>query len=114
MAVDFVWPWSWGPLSNSGGFQPNYFRIPFENAPHIFGTAYLAELSTGSSDGTDGVAVATFKRFEFLDDNGIVQQSPDLTSVSSWIDVPRCVSITIALDLIDATALGGWSFYFLS
>jgi hypothetical protein len=113
MAVDFVQTWSWGPISNPGALQTNYFRIPFGNAPHIVGSAYLAEVSTGELAGTGGVAVASFKRFEFLDDNGIVQEN-ELTSVSSFVEVQRCVSITIALDLVAATGCGGWSFYWLS
>jgi hypothetical protein len=67
----------------------------------------------GGGSGTAGVAVASFKRFEFLDDNGIVQET-ELTSVSSFVEVQRCVSITIALDLVAATGCGGWSFYWLS
>jgi hypothetical protein len=113
MAVDWCQVWSWGPITNPGDRQNNYFRIPFADAPHIVGSAYLNEVSIGDRDGTAGVAVATFKRFEFLDDNGLVQVT-DLTSVSAFIEVQRCVSITIAFDLIDATACAGWSFYWLS
>jgi hypothetical protein len=113
MSVDFVQAWTWGPITTSGGLQTNYFRIPFGGAPHIVGTSYLAEVSTGASGGTAGVAVASFKRFEFFDDNGIVQET-EITSVASIIEVERCVSITIALDLTDATGCGGWSFYWLS
>ncbi len=108
MAVDFVQSWTWGPLTNSGDFQPNYFRIPFSGTPHIIGTAFLAEVSTGMNNGSGGVAVATFKRFEFMDDQGVVQETEQAV-VSSIIEVERCVSITIALDLVDATAVGGWT-----
>jgi hypothetical protein len=102
---------SWGPLDNSGGdVQHNYFRIPFGGAPNVFATSYLAEVSIGSANGQAGVAVAAFKRFEFLDPNGIVQET-EITSVASWLFVASCVSITIALDLQDATAMGGWTFY---
>jgi hypothetical protein len=58
------------------------------------------------------VAVATFKRFEFLDDKGFVREV-DRPEVSSFIEVERCVSITVALDLIAATGCGGWSFVWL-
>lgn len=47
MAVDFVQTWSWGPLTNSGSLQTNYFRIPLSGTPHIIGSAYLAEVSVG-------------------------------------------------------------------
>lgn len=102
---------SWGPLESSGGdVQHNYFRIPFGGAPTVFATSYLAEVSIGAADGQAGVAVAAFKRFEFLDANGVVQET-EIASVASWLLVASCVSITIALDLQDATALGGWTFY---
>ena len=113
MAVDFVQTWTWGPIFNPGGQQNNYFRIPFAGTPHIIGSAYLAEMSNGASNGVAGVAVASFKRFEFLDDQGLTQET-ELTNISSFIEVESCVSITIALDLIDATACGGWTFYWLS
>lgn len=113
MAVDWVQTWTWGPITNSGGFQPNYFRIPFSGTPHIVGSAYLAEVSVGEQGGTAGVAVACFKRFEFLDGNGIVQET-EITSVAAFIEVENCVSITIALDLTAATGMGGWTFYWLS
>ena len=54
--------------------------------------------------------MAAFKRFEFLDNNSNVQET-EITSVASWLLVENCVSITIALDLQDATAMGGWTFY---
>jgi hypothetical protein len=102
---------SWGPLEYSGtDVQRNYFRIPFGGAPTVLATSYLAEVSTGGANGQAGVAVAAFKRFEFVDDNGLVQET-EITSVASWLLVARCVSITIALDLQDATGLGGWTFY---
>ncbi len=113
MPVEFIQAWTWGPISNPGDFQTNYARIPFDGAPHIVGTSYLAAVSTGESGGAGGVATATFKRFEFLDDNGNLQET-ELTSVASIIEVNRCVSITIALDLTDAAACGGWSFYWMS
>src|SRR4051812_8368743 len=98
MPVNFVQDFSWGPISNAGDLQTHYFRIPFGGTPHIKATAYLAEVSIGQKDGRAGTAVATFKRFEFLDDNGIVQET-ELAAVSSFLEVNRCVSITIALDL---------------
>lgn len=113
MAVDFVQAATWGPIVNPGGLQTHYFRIPFRGTPHLVATSYLAEVSIGLRDGRYGVAVATFKRFEFLDGEGFVRET-ELTAVSSILEVDRCVSITIALDLETATAMGGWSFYFLS
>jgi hypothetical protein len=109
MPVDWVQTWTWGLITNPGSLQTNYFRIPFSGTPHIIGSAYLAELSPGEQ----GVAVAAFKRFEFLDGNGLVQET-EITSVASFIEVENCVSITIALDLIAATVLGGWTFYWVS
>jgi hypothetical protein len=113
MATDWVQTVTWGPITNSGELQNNYFRIPFAGAPHIVGSAYLAELSLGGNDGVSGIAVATFKRCEFLDDGGLLQVR-EFTSLSSLIEVVRCVSITIALDLTDAVAMGGWTFYWMS
>ena len=102
---------SWGPLQYSGtDVQHNYFRIPFGGAPNVLATSYLAEVSIGDTNGQAGVAVVAFKRFEFFDDNGVVQET-EITSVGSSLFVARCVSITIALDLQDATGLGGWTFY---
>jgi hypothetical protein len=114
MAVGTVWIASWGPINNPGAFQPNYWRIPFAGTPHILATAYLAEVSVGSlGDGIGGTAVASFKRFEFMDDDGFVQET-EVTSVTSILEVSRCVSITVALDLVVATGMGGWTFYSLS
>ena len=71
MAVGFVMAASWGPLAaDPGAVQNNYWRIPFDDSPHIVATAYLSELSIGAHDGRTGIAVATFKRFEYLDDAG--------------------------------------------
>lgn len=100
---------TWGPIANPGERQNHYYRIPFAGAPTILASSYLAEVSVGLKDGVMGIAVATFKRFEYLDDGGLVQEK-DLDTVLSCIKVERCISITIALDLIDATALGGWTF----
>lgn len=113
MAVNFVQTWTWGPISNPGPLQNNYFRVPFDGSPHIIGSAYLAEVGIGRSGPESGVAVAAFKRFEFLDDQGIVRET-EITGVSSFIEVVKCVSITIALDLDTATGCGGWTFYWLS
>jgi hypothetical protein len=66
-------------------------------------------MSNGATGGLAGVAVASFKRFEFLDDQGPTLET-EITNISSFIEVENCVSITIALDLIDATACGGWTF----
>ena len=87
--------------------------MPFSGAPHILATAYLDQVSLGTYGGHGGTALAAFKRFEFLDDQGAVQQT-ELTTISSWIDVPRCVSITIAFDLEAAFATAGWTFYWIS
>jgi hypothetical protein len=113
VAVGFVMAASWGPLAaDPGAVQNNYWRIPFDDSPHIVATAYLSELSIGAHDGRTGIAVATFKRFEYLDDAGQTQET-ELTELSSILEVERCVSITVALDLEDAVALGGWSFYWM-
>jgi hypothetical protein len=114
MAVDAVQSFTWGPLDNSTvNQQSNFFRIPVSGTPNILATSYLAEVSIGDQGTTAGVAVASFKRFEFLDGNGLVQET-ELSSISSAIFVERCVSITVAFDLIDAIACAGWTFYWLS
>ncbi len=113
MAVNWVQTTSWGPLTNAGALQNNYFRIPFQGTPHILASAYLNEVSIGELDGQAGVAVAAFKRFEFLDENGVVQET-EVAAITSWIDVPNCVSITVALDIVAATACGGWVYYTLA
>jgi hypothetical protein len=72
-------------------------------------------VSISSNDGTAGVAVATFKRFEFFDRDGLVQET-ELGETDPWafVEVERCVSITIALNLAAAIACGGWSFHTLT
>jgi hypothetical protein len=112
VAVGWVMNATWGPITNPGALQTNYWRIPFEGTPHILGSAFLSEVSIGTRDGVAGVAVATFKRFEFVDDKGSIQEV-DQTAVSSFIEVERCVSVTVALDLVAATGCGGWSFVWL-
>jgi hypothetical protein len=74
VAVAWVMNASWGPLVNPGALQTNYWRIPFAGSPHILGSALLSEVSVGIKDGLAGVAVATFKRFEFRDEGGVVHQ----------------------------------------
>ena len=112
MAVGWVMNATWGPILNAGDLQNNYWRIPFAGTPHILGSAFLSEVSIGLKDGQPGVAVATFKRFEYLDKQGFVQEV-EQAAVSSFIEVDRCVSITVALDIRAATACGGWSFAWL-
>jgi hypothetical protein len=117
--VDHVLVGSWGPFNNLGDLQTHYFRVPFEGTPRIVATAYLADVSIGDSPGPEGqpgqagIALASFKRFEFLNDAGMVQEQ-EVTEVTAFLDIRRCVSITIALDLAIGTALGGWTFYTLS
>lgn len=112
MAVGWIMNATWGPISNPGDLQNNYWRIPFDGRPHILGSSFLSEVSIGLKDGVAGVAVATFKRFEFVDKDGVVREV-DQSAVSSFIEVDRCVSITVALDIRAATAMGGWSFAWL-
>jgi hypothetical protein len=113
MAVNWVQTTTWGPLSNPGDLQTHYAKVPFQGLPHILASAYLNEVSIGILNEQAGTAVAAFKRYEFMDDSGKVQEQ-ELTSITSWIDVPRCVSITIALDIRAATACGGWAYYYLA
>jgi hypothetical protein len=113
MAVDWVQTATWGPLDNPGDLQNHYFRIPIGGAPHIIASAYLNVLSIGIKDGVPGTALAGFKRFEFLDDNGVVQET-EQTAITSWIEVQRCVSITIAFDVRAAFANAGWTIYWVS
>jgi hypothetical protein len=113
VAVDWVQTTTWGPIVNSGELQTHYAQISFQGLPHILASAYLNEVSIGVLNNEAGTAVAAFKRFAFRDDHGDVKEQ-ELTSITSWIDVPRCVSITIALDIRAATACGGWAYYYLS
>jgi hypothetical protein len=105
---------NWGLFTNTGGQEPHVWRIPFAGAPHILATSYLGEFSQGEQNGVGGAGVVAFRRYEFLDFNGLVQEvdlSPDPVT---FIEVPSCVSITVEINLEDATVLGGWSFYWLS
>ena len=118
MAVDYTQLASWGPISNPGPWQTNYWRIPFEGAPHIVASAYINYVSIATVTGTTtaGAAIAAFKRYEFLNASGQVQlvefsEQPELAR--AFVDVERCVSITVALDLKGAFAVGGWSFHYL-
>jgi hypothetical protein len=113
MAVDWVMLVSWGPLTNSGDSQPNYWRVPFSGAPHILASAYLGAVSTGTLNDVAGVAIAAFKRFEFLDANGNIQEQ-EVAQPQSGLEVENCVSITVVLELTAAAAIGGWSFFFVS
>ena len=113
MTVGWVQAWSWGPIYNSGERQNYYFRVPVTGTPHIIATASLNVLSTIELDGVAGHALASFDRFEFLDDQGVTQET-EVPSITSWVDVPRCVSITLAVGLRAAAACGQWSFYGLS
>jgi hypothetical protein len=115
MVIHFLVLATWGPLSNSANsIQRNYWRIPFAGTPNLYATSYLSEFSGGLDEntGVTGVAVATFKRYEYLDASGIVQEV-DLPAVSSYLTVNNCVSITLALDLTRATGMLGATFYFI-
>jgi hypothetical protein len=112
MPVNWVQTWTWGPLNNPGDLQNHYFRIPIDGAPHVIASAYLNEVSIGLKDGVAGTALAAFKRFEFIDDNGL--QETELTTITSWIEVRKCVSITLAFDLRAAFANAGWTIYWVS
>jgi hypothetical protein len=113
MAVDWTILASWGPFRNPDAWQTNYWRIPFAGTPHIVASAYINYVSIGVLNGIPGSALAAFKRFEFLDNDGLVQEV-EITSDWAFVEVDRCVSITVALDLECAIACGGWSFHFLS
>jgi len=112
MPVAWIELGTWGPFRNSGTRQNNYWRIPFSGSPHIIASAYINYVSLAANNPTAGWAMATFKRFEFMDDNGFVQET-DVPSVVSGIEVFNCVSITVALDLEYAIAEAGWTFYCL-
>jgi hypothetical protein len=113
MSVIHIQPASWGPLTNAGDLQTNYFRVPFAGTPNITATSYLSEVSIGIRSGRMGTVVASFKRYEYLDDNGYVQVV-ELPLVKSFLEVKRCISITIALNIDIATGMGGWSFYYMN
>jgi hypothetical protein len=112
MAVQWTQLFNWGPIYNPGELQNNYWRVPFAGQPHIVASAYLNTASFGTLNGVHGVATACFKRFEFFDEQGLVQET-ELTSLTSFIEVRRCVSITFAFDLRAAFAEAGWTVHFL-
>ena len=114
MATEFFQAWTWGPFQNSGALQVHHFKVPFSGNPHVIGTSYLAEVSVGGMiNGTAGVALACFSSFEFRNSDGAVK-SQDISTVGNFVEVENCVSITIDLEVVDATALGGWTFYIVS
>jgi hypothetical protein len=113
MPVDFYAAVSWGPFTNAGPEQKHHALIPFSGAPHVMGTAYLAEVSRGELDYTAGVALACFASYAYQDPDGRVL-THDISPVASNIEVENCVSITIALDVVAATAMGGWTFYLVT
>jgi hypothetical protein len=110
MPWNFLGAATWGPAANPGQLQTHYWRIPFAGAPHICATAYLGQVGIGQQGARLGTVVASFKRYEFLDDHGLVQET-ELSTFPSVLEVNRCVSITIALDLEIAAGTGGWTFY---
>jgi hypothetical protein len=57
--------------------------------------------------------MATFERFEFMNREGIVREIV-VTSPTAFIEVQRCVSITLEFVIRTAWAEAGWSVYFLS
>ena len=63
-----------GPLRNDGEFQMHYARVPFRGTPFMVVTAYLNYVSLGRLGDSAGTAVATLKRYEFLDDTGLLQE----------------------------------------
>jgi hypothetical protein len=105
---------NWGLFTNTGGDDPHRWRFPFAGAPHILGTSYLGEFSQGAQNGVGGAGVVTFKRYEFLDSGGLVQEVELSTEPVTFLEVTSCVSITVEINLNDATVLGGWSFYWLT
>jgi hypothetical protein len=114
MATDLYGTVSWGPFQNSGALQVHHFKMPFSGAPHVFATAYLSEVSTGGVvDGNAGVAMVCFLSWEYLDNDGH-KHTQHATGVPNAIEVEKCVSITIDLEVVEATAVGGWTFYVLS
>jgi len=113
MAVAWTQLANWGPMVNPGSWQTHYWRIPFAGTPHIVAAAYISYVSIGEKDGVAGSAMAAFKRFEFLDDQGILRET-EVTAASAFLEVEKCVSITVALDLEVALVCGGWAFHYLT
>jgi hypothetical protein len=57
-----------------------------------------------------GVALACFANYAWQNSDGDVLVV-DAENVASFIEVQDCISITIAVDVVAATAMGGWIFY---
>ena len=112
MAVDWVQSFTWGPIRSTDGEQTHHARIPFQGTPNILATAYINAISSADVDEVVG-AMATFERFEFMNREGIVREIV-VTSPTAFIEVQRCVSITLEFVIRTAWAEAGWSVYFLS
>jgi hypothetical protein len=108
MAIDFYQAWTWGPFQNPGPLRCHHFTVPFQGLPHVIGTSYLAGVSSGELNYTAGAALACSANYTWQ--NGDVL-AVDVENVASFIEVQDCVSITIAVDVVAATATGGWTFY---
>jgi hypothetical protein len=90
--------------------QRHHFTVPFQGLPHGIGTSCLAEVCSGELNYTAGVALACFANYAWQNSDGDVLVV-DVENVASFIEVQDCVSITIAVDVVAATAMGGWIFY---
>lgn len=112
MSVNWIQAWTWGPLASPGGEQTHHFRIPFRDHPHIIATAYLNATSSADVDEVVG-AMATFRSFEFLDEEGFVREVVQ-PSPSAFVEVQRCVSVTLEYVIRVAWAEAGWTIYYLS
>ena len=113
MSIEFFQTWTWGPFQNPGRLQVHNFSIPFKGLPHVIRTSCLAEVSTGELNGTAGVALACFSSYANKNADGDVL-AVNIPSVGSCVEMENCVPITIALEEVAATAMGGWTFYLMS
>ena len=110
---DWVSVGFWDRYNDSDTEQKNYWRVPYDGAPNIVATAYLSAFSGGIDldNSVTGLALASFKRYEYLDESGEVQEV-EITTPTNWLQIERVVSITLALDVTKSWAELGFTVHF--
>jgi hypothetical protein len=104
----------WDRYNDSDTEQKNYWRVPYAGTPNIIATTCLSAFSGGIDldANVTGLALASFKRYEYLDENGAVQEV-EVTRPTNWLQIDRVVSITFALDVTRAWAELGFTVHFV-
>src|ERR1700761_7474231 len=66
--------------------QRNYWRVPYDGAPNIVATTCLSAYSGGIDldNSVTGLALASFKRYEYFDESGTVQEV-EITTPTNWL-----------------------------